>query len=59
VEIAFNVRYMMDMLSITETESVVIELTGALNPGVMKPVFEGEVPDGRSYLYVLMPMAVQ
>jgi DNA polymerase-3 subunit beta len=59
VEIAFNVRYLIDMLSITEAESVVIELTGALNPGVMKPVFEGEVPEGRAYLYVLMPMAVQ
>lgn len=59
VEIAFNVRYLIDMLSITEAESVVIELTGALNPGVMKPVSEGEEPEGRTYLYVLMPMAVQ
>ncbi|NLC59307.1 MAG: DNA polymerase III subunit beta [Armatimonadetes bacterium] len=57
VEIAFNVRYMMDMLSITEAESVVIELTGALNPGVVKPV--SEEAEGRSYLYVLMPMAIQ
>lgn len=59
VEIAFNGRYLIDMLSINEAESVLIELTGSLNPGVVKPVFSTDEPEGRSYLYVLMPMAIQ
>lgn len=57
IEIGFNVRYLLDVLSIIEAESVVIELTGALGPGVVRPMVE-EV-EGRRYLYVLMPMAIQ
>lgn len=59
VEIAFNGRYLIDMLSICEAESVVLEMTGSLNPGVVKPVLGEDAPEGRTYLYVLMPMAIQ
>ncbi len=59
VEIAFNIRYMIDVLSVMEAESVVIELTGSLNPGVVKPAAAEDEPEGRTYLYVLMPMAIQ
>ncbi|HEX2998996.1 MAG TPA: hypothetical protein VHR86_02000, partial [Armatimonadota bacterium] len=59
VEIAFNGRYLIDMLAMTEAEQIVIELTGSLNPGVVKPVAGEEEPEGRGYLYVLMPMAIQ
>ncbi len=49
-EIAFNARYMLDMLDAVETPEVVIELSGQLNSGALKPVGDD------SYLYVLMPM---
>jgi DNA polymerase-3 subunit beta len=51
-EIAFNARYMMDLLDSVKTDRVSIELTGPLNPGMMRP-------DGSDdYLYVLMPMQI-
>lgn len=58
VEIAFNGRYLMDMLAVTEADSVVMELTGSLNPALIKPA-PSESEEGHSYLYVLMPMAIQ
>lgn len=52
VEIAFNVRYILDMLEGAGSEQVVITLAGALNPGIIRPA-------GREdYLYVLMPMQI-
>lgn len=53
IEIAFNVQYFVDVLSVIDTEEVLIELTGPLNPGVIKPV-GGREKD--TYIYVLMPM---
>lgn len=52
VEIAFNARYLLDVLSVIETENAEIQLTGALNPGTIRP--EGDT----SYTYVLMPMQI-
>lgn len=52
VEIAFNVRYMLDMLETAGSEQVVMNLSGALNPGTVRPA-------GREdYIYVLMPMQI-
>ncbi len=52
VEIAFNARYMLDALMVVGSERVDLELTGALNPGTLRP-------SGRDdYLYVLMPMQI-
>lgn len=51
-EIAFNARYMLDMLDAVETSEVVMELSGPLNSGAIKPVGDD------SYLYVLMPMQI-
>ena len=52
-EIAFNSRYLIDVLSgITEKE-LVFEMTGPLNPGVFK------IKDDNSYLHLIMPVRVQ
>jgi DNA polymerase-3 subunit beta len=51
-EIAFNARYMLDMLEASGSEEVVLELSGPLNSGVLRPVGD------ESYLYVLMPMQI-
>jgi len=52
IEIAFNARYVMEVLSVLDAEKMTLELTGALNPGILKA-------EGRSdFLYVVMPMQV-
>lgn len=39
-EISFNYRYVMDYLSSTDSENVILEMSGNLAPGVWKA--EGE-----------------
>ncbi|HEY3266387.1 MAG TPA: DNA polymerase III subunit beta [Armatimonadota bacterium] len=52
VEIAFNAKYLQDVLNILDSEGVRFELTGSLNPGLVRPV------DTEDYLYVIMPMQI-
>jgi len=52
VEIAFNVKYLVDVLNVITTPNVALETSAATSPGVIKPVG----PDDASYLYVCMPM---
>jgi DNA polymerase-3 subunit beta len=52
VEIAFNAKYLTEFLTVVGTEGVHLELKGALDPGMMKPVGRDD------YLYVLMPMQI-
>ena len=52
-QIAFNIRLIVDILKVVETEKVVIELSEALGPGVIKQEDKGE------YLYIVMPIRTQ
>ncbi len=52
IEIAFNAKYMQDVLGVLGSEGVRLELTGQLNPGLIRPV------DGADYMYVIMPMQI-
>ncbi len=52
LEIAFNVRYLIDALSVLDAENTVLQLTGALNPGLVKPEHDEE------FVYVVMPMQI-
>jgi len=54
ITIAFNAKYLGDVLGAVDTEGVSFELTEPLRPGVVRPVGEGAV----DYLCVLMPMQV-
>ncbi len=54
ITIAFNAKYMNDVLAAMDTEGVVLELTEPLRPGILRPI--GETAD--DYLCVLMPMQV-
>jgi DNA polymerase-3 subunit beta len=54
IQIAFNARYLGDVLAISETEGVVLELTEPLRPGILRPIGE----KATDYLCVLMPMQV-
>ncbi|MBI5344210.1 MAG: DNA polymerase III subunit beta [Deltaproteobacteria bacterium] len=50
IEIAFNARYLIDMLEAVEEDKVKIALKDSLSPGIVTP--EG----GRDYTYIIMPM---
>tara|TARA_A100001037_G_C15153873_1_gene641907 strand:+ start:16679 stop:17698 length:1020 start_codon:yes stop_codon:yes gene_type:complete len=52
-KIAFNSRYLMDVLAVLDNGNVVLQTTTASSPGVFKPVED----DG--YTHVVMPMFVQ
>jgi DNA polymerase-3 subunit beta len=52
LEIAFNSKYLTDVLSNLQAEEVVFEASGALNPGVIKPAKSSD------YLHLIMPVRV-
>lgn len=49
-QIAFNAKYMQDVLSVVGTGQVALELQTPSNPGVFKPVGKDD------YVHVIMPM---
>lgn len=52
-EIAFNARYLQELLSNVTDREIVFEMTGPLNPGVFK------IKDDNSFLHLIMPVRVQ
>ncbi len=52
-KIAFNSRYLLDVLSVLEKGKVALETTTSSSPGVFKPT------DSEEYIHVVMPMFVQ
>ncbi len=50
IEIAFNVRYLIDVLSVIGTPQVALDTTTSSSPGVLRPV--GDV----NFTHVIMPM---
>ncbi|MBI2031599.1 MAG: DNA polymerase III subunit beta [Candidatus Levybacteria bacterium] len=52
-EIAFNARYLLELLGNIEEEEVVFEMSGPLNPGVFK------IPEDPNFLHIIMPIRVQ
>jgi len=53
LKIAFNSRYLLDFLNIISSETLMIELSGSLSPGVFK------IPQDNSYLHLIMPVRLQ
>jgi DNA polymerase-3 subunit beta len=53
VKIAFNGKYMLDVLSVLPQEKVALETTSSSSPGVIRPVGTD------NYIHVVMPMFVQ
>jgi len=51
LEIAFNAKYLLDVLDVLESEQVTVELTESLRPAVFRP------SDRTDYLCVIMPMS--
>lgn len=59
VEIAFNAKYLLDVLGVLEEEGLYLELTEPLKPGVVRPVAPTDGNGSEStYLCVLMPMQI-
>lgn len=52
-EIAFNSRFLLELLNNTSDERLSFEMTGSLNPGVFK------VPEDQTFLHIIMPVRVQ
>lgn len=52
-EIAFNARYLLDVLQNIPSENIEFEMTGPLNPGVFK------TQNDESFLHLIMPIKVQ
>jgi len=50
IEVAFNVKYLIDVLSVTGTPQVALDTTTSSSPGVIRPV--GDV----DFTHVIMPM---
>ncbi len=50
VEIAFNVRFLVDVLGAVDTPNVALETSSASSPGVVRPVGRDD------FLHVIMPM---
>jgi DNA polymerase-3 subunit beta len=50
VEIAFNVRYMSQVLNVIDSAQIALETTRPTEPGVIRPVGDD------SYLHIIMPM---
>jgi len=53
MEIAFNGRYVIDMLNVIGTEQVTLEATNPSRPGILKPVGDDNL------IYVIMPMHIK
>jgi DNA polymerase-3 subunit beta len=53
VEIAFNVRFLVDALSAMDEGQVALETTSASHPGVLRPI------GGESFVHVIMPLSVR
>lgn len=52
LEIAFNARYLMELLGVIDTPQVVLETTRSDRPGVFRPVGTGP----EEFTHVIMPM---
>jgi DNA polymerase-3 subunit beta len=53
MEIAFNGRYVIDMLNVIGTDQVTLEATNPSRPGILKPVGDDNL------VYVIMPMHIK
>ena len=51
-QIAFNARYLLDVLNVLRSGQVMVGMNGSNQAGVVRPL------DSESYTYVIMPMVI-
>lgn len=54
MRVAFNARYLLDLLDVIKTENVLIETSSPSSPGVFRPVG----PEAEDFTHIIMPMYV-
>ncbi len=54
LQVCFNAQYILDFLSVVETDQIAMELKDEVSQAVMKPIGA----DGYDYTYVVMPMRI-
>lgn len=61
VTIAFNVRFLIDVLSVIDSAQIVLQTSSAASPGVIKPVSSeaGRSSDRQDFTHVIMPMHIR
>ncbi len=52
IEVAFNAKYLIDVLSVIDSPQVILETSSPSSPGVIRPV------DSDDFLHVIMPMHI-
>jgi DNA polymerase-3 subunit beta len=52
MEVAFNIKYLIDVLTVVPDERVVLESNGAAHPGVIRPEKRDD------FVCVIMPMSI-
>jgi DNA polymerase-3 subunit beta len=52
IEIAFNVRYLLDVLSVVDTDQIALETTTPSSPGVIRLIGDDD------FIHVIMPMHI-
>lgn len=53
VEIAFNVKFILDVLGVVNSPQVMVDIIASSSPGVIRPV------GGDDFTYVVMPMSLE
>lgn len=53
VEIAFNSKFILDVLAVIQDEEVILETSDKLSPGMIKPSKD------KNYIYIIMPLRVE
>lgn len=53
LKMAFNAKYLLDVLNVIDTEALEMELNGDVSPAVIRPQGQDD------YTYVLMPMQIE
>ncbi len=52
LEIAFNAKYLIDVLAVVDSPQVILETTAASSPGVIRPIGDDQ------FIHVIMPMHI-
>ena len=53
LEIAFNAKFILDVLGVIGSEKIDLELAGPLSPGIIRPAKD------KNYLYIIMPLRME
>jgi len=51
-QVAFNSKYIIDVLKVIDAEEILLELTGSHSPGIIKPV------ESENYIYLILPIRI-